>query len=157
MITYYIFRHGQTFATKYHTGYWWKIYSADILEESKIPLKKLGFYLKDIKTDINLTSEFKRCLQSSQLVSKYSNKVFIKDKRLDEFFLETPEHLKRRVVSLLFDMENKVYKRVLICTHGVVIQMIINLLSQSNKSVINPKSGELFIIKGEDIERINFN
>jgi broad specificity phosphatase PhoE len=156
--TFYIIRHGQTFATKYHTGYGWKVFSADILEEGKPELERLGRYLKSVKTDYNVSSKIKRCRQTVQIISQNSGKTFSFDKRLNEFFLETYGNLKRRVTELLSDLESEKHQKVLICTHGAVMNVLVNLLTEQKLKLSNlfiyPDPGTLLIIESGKIRDI---
>jgi broad specificity phosphatase PhoE len=156
--TYYIFRHGQTFATKYHTGYGWKVFSADILDEGKDDLKRLGVYLKNIKTDYNVSSRIKRCRQTSQIVSDNSGKTFSFDQRLNEFFLETYGNLKRRIRGFLGDLEKEGHEAVLICTHGAVMNVLVNILTNQKLKLSNlfiyPDPGTLLIIEDGKLKDI---
>jgi broad specificity phosphatase PhoE len=155
---FYIFRHGQTFATKYHTGYGWKVFSADILDEGKEELARLGKYLKDVKTDYNVSSRIKRCRQTAQIISDNSGKNFSFDKRLNEFFLETYGNLKRRINSFLEDLEKEGYESVLICTHGAVMNVMVNILTVQNLKLSNlfiyPDPGTLLIIEDGKLKDI---
>ena len=53
-----------TYFAKNNIPYGDQVESAEILEEGIPTIKKLGEYLKDIKTEVNYTSPFKRCIQT---------------------------------------------------------------------------------------------
>jgi broad specificity phosphatase PhoE len=128
---YYIFRHGETFVTKGHRlGYGTKIFSANILDSGKPALEKLGRYLKEIPTDFNAASQYKRCRQTVGIISGQSGKEFIFDKRLNEFFFELPFLFRRRVISFLNELDRSGYETVLICTHAAVINEIMKLVNR---------------------------
>ncbi len=165
---YYLFRHGDTFVTKgqrlwyYPTflpetafSYGTKVFSASILDEAKPVIQKLAEYLKDIPTDFNTSSQFRRCRQTVQIVEKITHKEFVFDKRLNEFVFETPWRFRYRVRSFLQDLQHKNYQSVAICTHGAVLAMIASILT--GKKVGFPKPGVLVIIKGNEISYKDFN
>lgn len=165
---YYLFRHGETFVTRgqrlwYYPkflpetafSYGTKVFSASILEESKPTLQKLAEYLKDIPTDFNASSQFRRCRQTVQIVEKATQKEFIFDKRLNEFVFETSWTFRYRVRSFLQDLNKKDYQSVAICTHGAVLALFASLLT--GKAVGFPKPGVLVIIKGREITYKDFN
>ncbi len=130
---YYIFRHGETFVTKgLRLNYGTKIFTADILDEGKPALQKLGRYLNKVDSDFNASSRFKRCRQTVSIVSEASGKNFEFDSRLNEFFFELPFFFKRRISRFLNELNTKNYHNVIICTHGANINEIIKL--------INPKA-----------------
>lgn len=159
---FYIFRHGETFATKRGTWYGTKIYSADLLPEARPALERMGKYLQNVHTDYQVSSQVKRCKQTTEIISSYTKWEFVYDNRLNEFFLETFWHLLKRVRSLLREIEEKEYKSVAICTHGGVIAVLLQLLSARKSinpfSLFNfPPPGVLTIIEGDTIQQINFN
>ncbi len=166
--TFYLFRHGETFVTRgqrlwYYPrflpetafSYGARVFSASILEEAKPTLQKLAEYLKDIPTDFNASSQFRRCRQTVQIVEKETKKEFIFDKRLNEFVFETPWAFRHRVKSFLKTLVDKDYQNVAICTHGAVLSLLASLLT--GKAVGFPKPGVLVIIKGNQIKYQDFN
>lgn len=159
--TFYLFRHGTTFGSKYRTGYGWKIYSANILPEARPPLVKMGTYLKKIPTDYNVSSAVKRCRQTCEIISEASGKEFVFDPRLNEFFLETFGHLQRRIASLLEELNTKNYQSVLMCTHGAVLEVLIAQITKSRFKVSRlfqlPDPGTLLVLKNGNFQQINFN
>jgi broad specificity phosphatase PhoE len=163
MKTYYIFRHGETFATKAGTGYGMKVFSAPLLPEATPSLQRMGQYLKDIPTDFAVSSAVKRCRQTVEIIGKESGKEFVFDKRLNEFFLESVGHLVRRLKKFLDDIETHKYEHVVICTHGACISALITLLTakkdhQASYNLFNyPPPGVLTIIEGNNIQDVNFN
>src|SRR5437762_1931158 len=122
---FYIFRHGETFATKLEKGYGRKVFSAPLLDEGHPAIERIGEYLKNIETDFNTSSNVKRCRQTVEIVSQISGKQFIFDKRLNEFFLETYWHFRRRIKGVLKDIDQKGFSSVCICTHGACIAMLV--------------------------------
>lgn len=159
--TYYIFRHGETFATKQKGWYWYKLYSATILEEGKPSILRLAEYLKKIPTDFNVSSPFLRCRQTVDIVSTITGKEFKFDKRIGEHTFEFPWVFKKRILSFVNEIENSDKQNILICTHGVVIQMLIKYLAKDNptliESMVAPFPGVLIIIKDGKLIDMNFN
>ena len=128
--TYYIFRHGETFVTKgQKLSYGTKVFSADILDECKPALEKLGRYLKKYPTDLNTSSRFKRCRQTVEIISRTSGKEFTFNSRLNEFFFELPYFFKKRVRNFLVEINNQEIESVAICTHGAVINELIRQIN----------------------------
>jgi broad specificity phosphatase PhoE len=159
--TYYIFRHGETFATRNKRWYWHEYYSASILEEGKPSISKLAKYLRHVKTDFNVSSPFIRCRQTVELVTQITAKKFVFDSRLKEYGLELPWAFKRRLLNFIKDMESSKYNKILICTHAIVIEMLIQYLEQDRISlrerVSAPFPGILTIIENRKSQTLNFN
>jgi broad specificity phosphatase PhoE len=166
--TFYLFRHGDTFVTKGQRVWYYpkfipetafsygsKVFSASILDEAKPTIQKLAEYLKQVPTDFNASSQFRRCRQTVQIVEKETNKEFIFDKRLNEFVFETPWRFNHRVKSFIDDLKSKSYDSVAICTHGIVIARMITILTGEKTGF--PKPGVLVIIKGTEITYKDFN
>ena len=166
--TFYLFRHGDTFVTRgqrlwyYPTflpetafSYGIKVFSASILDEAKPTIQKLAKYLKEIHTQFNASSQFRRCRQTVEIVEKETQKEFVFDKRLNEFVFETPWAFRYRVRSFLQDLEKKSFQSVAICTHGAVLALIATILT--GQKVGFPKPGVLVIIKGTEISYKDFN
>lgn len=159
--TYYIIRHGETFATINHRGYGFKVYSAPILESGIPTLERVGQYLKDKPIDFAIRSPLKRCAQTAEILTKQGNPEFVADRRLTEFFLQTFWQLKRRLTSLITDLEASPHEHILICTHGAIIAGLISLLTTKKfnftQTFSYPDPGILTIITNTHIEQINFN
>ncbi len=166
--TYYLFRHGDTFVTKGQRVWYYpkfipetafsygsKVFSASILDEAKPTIQKLAEYLKEMPTQFNASSQFRRCRQTVQIIEKETKKEFIFDKRLNEFVFETPWTFRHRVRSFLQELEEKSFQSVAICTHGAVIALIASILS--GEKVGFPKPGVLVIIKNGEITYKDFN
>lgn len=165
---FYIFRHGETFATvslktqRFGAigAYGRKIYSANILESGKPVLEKMGEFLKDKPTNINFTSPFRRCLQTAEIISEKTGKGFVVDKRLGEYIFGTLYGFKNRVKSILDFIEVEDYTSVAICTHGVVISALKNLILRDDFSFADrndyPNPGVLWIIDKGEFKEIDF-
>ncbi len=159
--TYYLFRHGLTQAVKDKRWYWGKLYSADILDEAKPSIIKIGELLKDIDSDFNVSSPFKRCIQTSEIITEITGKKFVTDRRLGEYAFEFPWTFKKRVMGFIEDMENSKHRTVIICTHAVVLEMLIQYFTNGNISLRHrikaPLTGVLTIIKDKKISSKDFN
>lgn len=156
--TYYIFRHGQTFATKYHTGYGWKVFTASILNDSKPALARMGQYLSTQKIDLAYRSPLKRCQQTANIISSETNIEFQSDIRLGELFLEFHWQVRRRAKNFLDSIAETDAENIAICTHGAVITELMKLLSNHKSRFLEyPQPGVLIIIKEGKVELINFN
>jgi len=159
--TYYIFRHGETFATKQNRWYWHKLYSATILEEGKPSVLRLATHLKNIPTEYNVSSPFLRCRQTAQLVTEITGKKFEFDSRLGERTFELPWRYRNRILKFINDMEASSYENILICTHAAVIRVLVAHLTRKDLSlrekIVAPRPGVLSIIKEGKITEINFN
>lgn len=155
----YLFRHG--LATHSTTGYGNKIVSAEILPKGIKAIKKLAYFLKDIDTDINISSEFIRCRQTVKVIEDVTNKKFQFDKRLNEKYKEKFDDFKKRVISFLDNIIKINNKDIVICTHGIVIAAIKNLIINNKFDFEDrydfPQTGELVIIKDNKFEKIDFN
>lgn len=159
--TYYIFRHGLTLAVKRKRWYWHTLYSAQIIEEGKPSIERLATYMKDIKGDYYVSSPFLRCRQTSAIVSKATGKEFAVDKRLGEYSFELPWRFKKRFLSFIADMEESDYKTIVICTHSIGIEMLIQFVTNGKLRFFHrltaPLTGVLTIIKDGKITEKNFN
>lgn len=158
---YYIFRHGETFATKRKVWYWHRLYSATILEEGKPSVIRLAKSLKEVNTDYNVSSPFIRCRQTAELVTSETGKKFEIDTRIGERTIQLKSTYQKKVLSFLNEMEDSNHQNILICTHSAAIKVIIKYLSKnhiSNKERVKaPLPGVLTIIKNGKLEEINFN
>lgn len=162
-MTIYIFRHGETKETKLNIAYGENVYNSNILEEGKQAIKKIGEYLKNIKTDANYASEFKRVKQTVDIVEKISGKKFAFDKRLNEFLDksegETFSNLKDRTQKFLADIGTK--DHIAICTHGAVIAAIKNLIlgkfDKREQIYDFPRPGILWIIRKNSLKEKDFS
>jgi broad specificity phosphatase PhoE len=161
MTTFYIFRHGETFVTRdKKRWYGRKVFSAQILEEGKPIIKKMGIYLKNVPSDQNFCSPYKRCRQTAEIITYATQKEFVYDKRLGEFLWEPLGYFKRRLKSFLKMVEKNNYQNVFVCTHGAVIPALIKLIQGKDfneTDLAKPNPGVLFIVEGKAVKAINFN
>lgn len=161
MAKFYIFRHGETFATKDSKGYGWRIFSASILDEGIPVIEKMGTYLKSVPSDFNASSQYRRCRQTVAIVNQASGKGFVFDLRLNEYFLETFNNFYKRLNSFLDFVEKEEYKSVLVCTHGACIAVLLKILRGQTPSKQDlfyyPRPGVLTIVDGKKTEEVDFN
>lgn len=160
---FYIFRHGITLQSKNLLEYGDNEETASILDEAFPSLQKMGLYLKDIKTGINLTSPYKRCLETVKIVSEFSGKEFSIDARLGEYRADLEDFPKffARIKNLLDELTKQKYQSVLLCSHGYPISAIRQYLSGKEIDIarleIYPKPGVLSIFKDGKVNEVDFN
>lgn len=168
----YLLRHGETHFTKNHLEYGSEQYTAEILPEAKPTTKKMGEYLKDVKSDHSARSEFLRVKQTTDIITQVSGIEFAPDDRLNEIMWERdkaanlydkPEStadLSVRVRDFLAEMESKNYKTIVVATHGGVIACVKNLIIKDDFQDADisdfPPPGVLTIMDGKDVEEIDF-
>lgn len=161
MTTFYIFRHGQTYATWNRIPYGETVYSADIIPQGIESIKKIGKYLKDIESDYNVSSEFKRCRETVEIISKITGEEFKFDKRLNENIEEDKNMFIKRVKSFVDETKKKNFQNIVICTHGAVISVIKYLILTGKTTNIKladfPPPGVLLVIKERMLKEMNFN
>ncbi len=167
MTTFYIFRHGNTIdsdslLTKFF-GHKHDSHGLAILPRAVPALERIGTFLKNVDTEVNFTSPYLRCRESTQIVGKIAEKRFKTDERLREFEKngEGFPSLRNRVRSFLDDVNKKNYSSVSICTHGGVIAAIKHLVLNNRFYFFQlwdfPAPGNLIIINGGEVKTINFN
>jgi broad specificity phosphatase PhoE len=160
MKTYYIFRHGQTFATTRNSGYGLRRLSAGILDSARPTIIKMADFLKTVPTDLNLTSPIPRCRETAQIITLETGKKFVADWRLTEM-MEPVAVLRCRVQNLIKQIERSDFETVLICTHGAVIAALVCLITKKHFSAKDlmdyPPPGILIKIKDGKIEEFDFN
>jgi broad specificity phosphatase PhoE len=163
----YIFRHGDTIRS---SNLFFRIFGnitdshkLKILPKAIPALEKIGEFFKDVHTDVNLSSPYLRCVESTEIVGRISKKHFVTDERLREMERngETFLAFKNRVKSFLDDIQSKNYSAVSICTHGAVMAALKHLLISGKfypfQIVDYPSPGKLLIIKMGKLTEINFN
>lgn len=158
-MTWYLFRHAlATYSTQ---GYGEEILTASILPEAIPSIEKLAQHLNSVSKSLNLRSELARCEQTTDIITKITGKVFVPDKRLNEFYRETYDALRKRIWNFVDEMFQTKRENLLLCTHGIVIAAIKHILLAgdfSEKHLLDyPACGELLIIKDKKEEVISFN
>jgi len=138
-----------------------KHFSARTLPTGFQATEKIGKYLKNKSIDLCVSSQYLRCRETAAIVSKHIHKDFIYDKRLNSYFIETPWHFRKRLQNFLNTIENADYQSVAICTHGLVLSVLVSLLTEKHftlKDIFSPPlPGELLVIKNGQVEVISFN
>ena len=152
-----------TYFAKNNIPYGDQVESAEILEEGIPTIKKLGEYLKDIKTEVNYTSPFKRCIQTSGIVSEITNKKFEVDGKLRDWDPrhETVEEMIERLLSFCRNIENTNHNSLSICTHGYPINALIAYFTKREIKVEDldnyPNPGVLTMIAEGKVNYKDFN
>lgn len=153
----YIFRHGATYEALHNIAYTVDSrINADILENQKSAIEKLAFYLKDIPSDVHITSPFKRCLQTVEIVTNITGKEFEKDPLLGEYMeeSETFEEMAARVKTFYRQILTTNHQDLLICTHGAIIAGLKSMFEIGDYPLHRltdyPISGTLLILDFEE-------
>ncbi|HXS14869.1 MAG TPA: phosphoglycerate mutase family protein [Candidatus Saccharimonadales bacterium] len=158
--TLYLFRHG--LATKSTQGYGEHIKTARLLPEAYKPIEKMAEFLQNIPADHFFSSEYIRCVQTSEIITKITHIPFVTDKRLNEYNDISLSNFVNNLSSFLRDIETMNGNSLFICTHAADLVVLKKLLfnvpideadTQSNA----PLPGVLEIIKNGITEEINFN
>lgn len=157
--TWYLFRHA--LATYDKKGYGDQILTAAILKHEVAPIEKMATYLQKVKDSINVSSTLLRCKQTIDIISRGSGKIFITDKRLNEYYSESFEEFHQRVTQWVHDIGKIQPSAVLVCSHGAVIAGIKHTLLygdfRENDIRDYPDCGQLLIIKHKSTKLVNFN
>ena len=162
-MNYYIFRHAETYFSKFNLHYGNMVENAEILPEGIPAIKRLADHLKTIKTDKNYTSPYKRCLQTVGIINKITGWIFNTDDRLHDYNrnIETIPEMIQRIERFHNEINQSGLKVVAVCTHGYPISALIQLITKDSVSIPDldnyPKSGVLTIIKNKKIEEIDFS
>lgn len=155
----YLFRHG--LATHSRRGYGKEIVTARILPEGTPPIKKIGEKLKKMQNCRYFSSEVSRCRETSEIISEITGNTFMYDRRLNEKYKETIGEVRTRVSHFLSDVSRYPQQNIIICTHGVILAAIKNLLLNGSfvtKHLTDfPMTGELMIISGKEKKILDFN
>ena len=154
---YYIFRHGQTFFSKFHIPYGVFVKSAKILSEGKTQSKRIGEYFKTKKIDAYYSSPFIRCTQTVEIIQKVIGKKFVIDKRIGEEMVthrkEGFEDLVTRISDFLEEIKSKKFKAVAICSHGWPMAVMLAILKKGRATrddlLSYPKAGEIVEIEAK--------
>ncbi len=159
---FYIFRHGETFASKTFTPYEGDNFNTPILYEGKDTTIKLANYLKDVPSDLNVSSPYERCRETVKIITEITGKEFIFDDRVGEYFQIEYEKYKGRIVNFLEEVKQKSYQDIVICTHGATMSMLVHLLCDDSPEEKIPVSefkqtGVLVIIENKTIKEVDFN
>ena len=162
-MTYYIFRHGETYFSKNEVPYGENIESAEILPEAIPAIKKLAEFLKGKGIDAYYSSPYLRCRQTTKMFSEIISKDFIFYENLGEFRREreTIEEFILRTKGFLESLKKKDYKNIAICTHGYVVSALRELVLQGfvQKERLDdyPKTGVIMHIENGEAAYVDFN
>ncbi len=166
--TFYILRHGETYATKNNTNYSPNDPNPPILEEGMGVLQKIGEYFKNIESEVNLVSEYLRCQMTADIVSKIADMQFISEPLLNEAQTMGVEK-KSETISEFLDRTKRLYEKIIssenkslfLITHGANIGTLKSLLVKgvaTEESIYDfPKPGVLTVIKNNQISELDFN
>jgi broad specificity phosphatase PhoE len=162
---YYIFRHGETFYSKNDILYGENIETAEILPEGIPVIERLAEYLKDKINDFNFTSPFKRAVQTTEIITKITGKIFVPDERLKEESLskglESLDQLIKRLKDFIISTENNNSGIVSLCSHGWPISILTALLTKGSVSKTDlgyfPKCGQLLVVENKTLKTLDFN
>lgn len=157
--TFYLVRHG--LATHSKRGYGMRKLTTALLPEGRPAIQRLAEALMGVEDSINISSEIIRCRETSAIITEITGKGFIFDKRLNEDYHETIGQIRDRVVSFMNEVNAYPQKNIIVCTHGVIIAAIKNLLLTgtfvTSQLADHPLTGELMIIDDRNIKSISFN
>lgn len=148
MTTWYLFRHA--LATENKGGYGDEILSAQILPVGIPPTERMAEYIQHLPKTVNWSSELLRCTQTTNIITKITGRIFVTDARLNEYYNESFDALRKRIRSWYDEIVASHPSAVLVCTHGVVIAGLKHLILEGEflKSQVldYPKCGELLVI-----------
>jgi len=164
-MNFYIFRHGETYFSKNNLDYNEHVEDAQILAEGFPALEHLGGFLKNVETDINISSTYKRCRQTVKIVGRRSEKKFVFEALLRDWDSrnETVEGTANRITDFHQQLtaNDQQLKSVCICSHGYPIAMLKSLILTGKVDLSKlddyPETGVLLIIKHGKVEEIDFN
>ncbi|MBH0172124.1 histidine phosphatase family protein [Fictibacillus sp. 23RED33] len=131
--------------------------NAPLTAEGEQQAKELAVFLEGQDFDCVISSPFKRAIDTIKPYAELNNRTIKVDERLAERILSIEddpnwrdnlertykeEHLKfpggestfeakQRITSLIYDLQAKSYKSVLIVTHGNLLSLMINLYDSS--------------------------
>ncbi len=163
MIKFYIFRHAETFPSKNTAGiYDNDNFSTPVLYSGIDITIKLAQYLKNVPSDLNVSSPFERCKETVEIITQMTGKEFIFDERVGEYFQISYLDFRARIEDFLKEVKEKGYKDIIICTHGAVISQLVHLLCDDKPEEDIPISegkntGVLIIIEDKKFKEIDFN
>jgi len=154
----YVFRHGETKASKEGRPYGKKNKTAKLLPEGITAIEDLGEYLATKQIEQYYTSEYLRCIETSKLVSQFTGLPSLPDSRLNEFVEGSLEVLLTRLESFLKDIDTG--GTVGICTHGSIITALIYIYQglevREENLYTYPRPGELTIFTEGQIDIVSF-
>lgn len=164
-MTYYLFRHSETYFSKHNIRYGKDVESAEIIPEGIPATKRLAYYLASKNIDAYFSSPFKRCVQTAEIIEKITGKKFTIDPRIGEEMInygkETFEEVAQRLKSFLKDLNDKNFQSVAVCSHGWPIAAMKALITKGSVEISDlgkyPPSGVLIEIKDSKVSQKDFN
>ena len=162
---FYIFRHAETYFSKFDIHYGESVESAEIIPEGIPATERLAKYLAGEDIDAYYTSPFKRCTQTAEIIEKITKMKFIKDARIGEEMInygkETFNGVIDRVKDFLDQIKTKNFQRIAICSHGWPIAALVALITKG-KAARNdfddfPACGILIEIENGIVSKKDFN
>lgn len=158
---FYLFRHGETFATRDTVPYGDQVLSAPILPGAKPIIEKLGKYLADKNIEYFVSSEMLRCRQTSEIVSGHVKLNFETNAKINEYHNETFEAFRKRVLKFIADIMARDENVIAVCTHGGCLSalkyLIINEKYSEHQLLDYPKPGVLMKIENGSLTETDFN
>jgi len=160
---FYIFRHAETYFSKFDISYGEQTESAEILPEGISAIKKMAEFLAKIKTDANFSSPYRRCRQTVEIVKEISKKEFLFDDRLRDWYKgkEEVEIMISRIKDFFEELKSKNFKTIAICTHGYPINTLIALATKGDVKTSDlqdyPKPGILVEIVDRKVKYLDFD
>lgn len=149
MTTWYLFRHA--LATHGKSGYGDTILTATILPEGIPPIERMAEHIKQLPETLNWSSEFMRCVQTTNIITKITGRKFMTDARLNEYYHESFEVFSERVRFWYNEIIASHPSAVLVCTHGAVIAGLKHLILEGefleSQTLDYPKCGELLSLR----------
>lgn len=154
-MVWYLFRHGQTFFTKFNIPYGPFVRIAPLLPEGKKQAEKVAENLLDKNIEILYSSPYPRCRQTAQIVSQKIHLPIIYDERLKEQQMtsgrETLAEASQKLAEFINEVKVKKHQTVALCSHGWPLAIIINLLKKGQVTRgdldKHPKPGEIVEIQ----------
>ncbi len=149
-----MFRHGVTYSSKHGIPYGAAQETAQILDEGRPSIERLGKHLKETTINTSLvsfyTSPLLRCRQTSEIITKNTGIEVILDQNLREIDenLEDFEIFISRIAEFINKSESS--QIIWVCTHGACLAALKNLLTDNPlkpKDLLDyPKPGVLWEI-----------
>jgi len=159
----YVFRHGVTYFSKNGLNYGEHLKDAKILPEGVPAIEKIAEYLKNIKSDINYTSPYLRCIQTTNIITRITSKKFEVDENLIDFDPQTENRsiVIKRMLTFSKKLESQKPESATVCTHGFPINTLIAYFTKGfvrEADLDNfPDPGILITIEDKKAKFNNFN
>ena len=155
-----IFRHGETYQSKFNVVYGAEELTAEVLPEAVPTVERIGEYLKSVPTEANFTSEYLRCRQTAEIIESVSGKKFQSTPLLNEFVAGQFSDLQDRGLKFLEMVEDKRFDQVVVCTHGAVMACLKHLVMEGDfleRDLFDyPATGVVWEISKEGLTEKNF-